>query len=150
LIRIVAPWCVLGSGLLLGAGCGGGSGAPTGSDAQTQAVMRLTGIEYGGYLAAHNGQPPKDAASFRQYLESRLDQLADYNVKSADDLLKSPRDGQPLVIISGKKVSAPDQGDFPWAAYEQTGVAGKRMAVNVRGGVADMTPEEFAQHVPIK
>jgi hypothetical protein len=139
---------VLGAGLLLAAGCGGGSGA-SGSDAQTTAVLRLTGIEYGGYLASHNGQPPKDAAAFRQFLESRLDQLAGYNVKSADDLLKSPRDGQPLVIIVGKKVSAPDQSDYPWAAYEQTGVDGKRMAVNVRGGVADMTPEEFAQHVPI-
>jgi hypothetical protein len=140
---------VLSAGLLLAAGCGG-SGAGGGSDAQTTAVLRLTGIEYGSYLATHHGQPPKDAAAFRQYLESRLDQLAGYNVKSADDLLKSPRDGQPLVIISGKKVSAPDQADSPWAAYEQTGVAGKRMAVNVRGGVVDLTPEEFAQYVPVK
>jgi len=139
---------ILGVALIVAAGCGGGSGAAGGSDEQTIAVLRLTGQEYGSYLAAHNGQPPKDAAAFRQFVESRLDQLTPYNVKSADDLLKSPRDGQPLVIVAGKVATAPDQKDFPWAAYEQTGVDGKRMAVNTRGGVVDLTPEEFAQYLP--
>ena len=138
------------AGSLLATGCGGGSNDLAGSDAQAVAVLRITGPEYGSYLAANNGQPPKDAAAFRKFLEARLDQFAAYNVKSVDDLLKSPRDGQPLVIITGKKVSAPDQADFPWAAYEQTGANGKRMAVNVRGGVVDLTPEEFAQYVPIQ
>jgi hypothetical protein len=137
------------AGLLLTAGCGGSNDLP-GNDAQAVAVLRITGPEYGSYLAANKGQPPKDAATFRKFLESRLDQFAAYNVKSVDDLLKSPRDGQPLVIITGKKVSAPDQGDFPGADNEQTGANGNRMAVNVRGGVVDLTPEEFMQYVPLE
>jgi hypothetical protein len=111
--------------------------------------MRIVADEYGEFLATHGGQPPADVAAMRTFLESRLPTLsADYDVKSPDDLLASPRDGQPLVIVCGKKIAPPDSPETPWAAYEQTGVDGKRLASGVRYGPVELTPEEFARQIP--
>ena len=108
--------------------------------------MKLLGLEYGKFLVEHNA-PPKDEAALRAYLESRMSDLSAYGVKSVDDLMRSGRDGQPLQIIYGKTVSAPDRPDFPWAAYEQTGIDGTRLAVHSRGGVQELDAEQFSQQV---
>jgi hypothetical protein len=50
-------------------------------------------------------------------------------------LLRTGRDGQPLVVIVGKKVENPERSPYPWAAYEKTGVDGKRLVSDTRGGV---------------
>jgi hypothetical protein len=129
--------------------CSGCGGATAGSDDQSRAAMKLLGIEYGRYLAAH-GSPPKDEAAWRAYLESRMSDLSAYGVKSVDDLLGKGRDGQPIQVIYGATVTAPHQTEYPWAAYEQTGVGGQRLAVNVRGGLQELAPDEFSKQVPIK
>ena len=104
------------------AGCG--DAAPAGNEAQTMAAMRLLGMQYAQYLAAHNNSAPKDEAAMRSWLEAHMNELTPYGVKSVDDLLKSSRDGQPLIVIYGKKVVDPDHPDMAWAAYEQTGAGG--------------------------
>jgi hypothetical protein len=130
------------------AGCGGGSQpAPSSEEGQIRAAMKVLGQEYGGYMASHNGQPPKDEAALRSYLESRLPVLSDYNVKSVDMLLRSGRDGQPLAVITGKKVEVPERSSYPWAAYEQTGVDCKRLVGDTRGGVFEIEDQEFKQHI---
>jgi hypothetical protein len=132
-------------GLLLG--CGGGNTPAPQSARETAVALKLAGQQYGEYLAANNGAPPKDLESFRKFIESRLADLVNYNVKSADDVLSSRRDGQPFALICGKKVVDPDQPDLLWAAYEQTGVDGNRLAANVRGGVVELSTEEFARRI---
>jgi len=108
--------------------------------------MNVLSIFYGEYLESHRGKPPQSSADFRQYLESRPEDLKRYKVKNPNQLMTSPRDGQPLVIVCGKRRLAPaDSPGTPWAAYEQTGVEGKRMAVRVRGGVHDLSDDEVAQ-----
>ena len=75
--------------------------------------------------------------------------LSEYGVKSVDDLLRSGRDGQPLQVIYGKTVAAPDRPEYPWAAYEQTGVDGTRLAVHTRGGVQELDAAQFSQLIPV-
>ena len=134
---------------VVASGCSG-KGSASGGEEQTTAAMRLLGMQYAAYLGAHNNSPPKDEAAMREWLEAHMDELQPYGVKAVDDLLKSSRDGQPLVIVYAKTIADPSQPDMAWAAYEQTGDGSTRLAVNVRGAVAKLTPEEFAKMVPAK
>ena len=77
-----------------------------------------------------------------------MERLSSYGVKAVDELLNSPRDGKPFRIVVGKTVASPDAPDLPWAAYEQTGVDGMRMAANARGGVYEFGPDEFQKMLP--
>ncbi len=133
-------------GLLLG--CGGASSPAPQSARETAVALKLVGLQYGDYVTANNGAPPKDLESFRAFLETHVAELANYNVKNAEDILSSRRDGKPLAVICGKKVFDPDQPDSVWAAHEQTGVDGKRLAVTVRGGVVELTAAEFTRRIP--
>jgi hypothetical protein len=148
-MRAGISWSVLVSMLL--SGCGHGKATPDATDRTARVILRILADEYGEYLATHGGQPPKDAAVMRKFIESRMATLtADFNLPSADELLKSPRDGQPLVIVCGKKITPPESPETPWAAYEQTGVDGKRLASGVRYGPVELSPEEFSQQIPTK
>jgi hypothetical protein len=125
-------------------GCSSGNDFNAGSTERlTKVTMNVLSIIYGEYLDTHNGNPPKDIAEFRKYLESNAEDLKRYNVESLDQLLVSPRDGKPFVLICGKRSAPSDLPDMPWAAYEQNGIEGKRMAVQVRGGVHELTAEEI-------
>ena len=70
-------------------GCGGNP-APAAGGRELHDAMILLGREYGGYLAEKGAAPPNEEA-LRLYLQSRLVDLVDYGVKSADDLLCRPR-----------------------------------------------------------
>jgi hypothetical protein len=126
------------------AGCSSDTDIYGGStERQTKVTMNVLSIIYGEYLDSHNGNPPKNSGEFRKYLESQREELRRYNVENIDQLLLSPRDGKPFVIICGKRSAPSDAPDTPWAAYEQNGNEGKRMAVQVRGGVHELTDENI-------
>ncbi len=135
-------------GLSIGCERGGGQAASE-RDRQTAIALKLAGVAYGEYLAANRGTPPKDVAALRRHIESRLPDLQVNGVKSADDLLISPRDGEPFVVISGALIAPPEQPDAPWALHEATGVDGRRMVGSARGVVVELSPEEFAQQFPV-
>jgi hypothetical protein len=130
-------------------GCGQGANS-SGEEGQVRAAMVLLGREYGTYVGEHNGAPPKDETALRAYLESRLGELSAFGVNSVDDLLRAGRDGQPIQMIYGEKVVSPDRPEYPWAAYEQVGVDGKRLASDARGGIYEIGDEEFSRQIPIK
>jgi len=142
--RLFATVSLLAS-LLLAAGCGGGV-SPTGGDAdfKTRRSMSTLASFYGDYLSAH-GAPPKDEAAFRAFLQERSKQIERMKIGGVDGLLKSPRDGQPLVVVYGKRIAPPDSPNTPWAAYEQMGVDGKRMGAQVRGEIRELTADEIAK-----
>jgi hypothetical protein len=121
-------------------GCGGAAGS--GDEGKARAAMRMVGIEYGRYLAQHNGAPPPDEAAFGAFLDAQIKNTPDYGVASAGELLAATRDGGPLVVIYGKKVAPPDAPDLLWAAYEKTGVDGMRLVVNARGLVTELAADE--------
>lgn len=147
--RRALPWL---AATLLGTltsifGCGG-SVSPTGGDAdfQTRRQMSTIASFYGDYISAF-GAPPKDEPAFRTFLQERSAGIERMNVGGVDGLLKSPRDEQPFVIVYGKRVAPKDSPNTPWAAYEQTGVDGKRMAVQVRGQVVELTADEIGAQI---
>lgn len=133
------------TGLVAFSGCSLDSSSPGGSDKQTRVIMNVLSVFYGEFVDDHQGKPPQDSDEFRMYLESRQDALKRYNVENPDQILVSPRDGLPLVIVCGKRIEPEDTPGLPWAAYEQRGVAGMRMAVSVRGGARELSEEEIAR-----
>ena len=86
-----------------------------------------------------------DESALRNYLQLHLVDLNSYGVKSVDDLLRAGRDGQPLKVIYGASVPVAARPEYAWVAYEQTAVDGKRLACDTRGGVYEITDEEYAQ-----
>lgn len=126
-------------------GCGGGV-SPTGGDAdfQTRRSMSVLASFYAEYISA-NGAPPKDEAVFRTFLTESSKRIERMELGGVDGLLKSPRDGQPLVVVYGKRIAPAGAPNSPWVAHEQTGVDGKMMAAKVRGEVEELTADEIAK-----
>jgi hypothetical protein len=142
--------CILAAGALSLVGCGRGSEV-SGTDYQANRQLSLIAEMYGNYMQEHGGAPPKDEAAFKTFLAKyAARRLEPYNVESVDELLVSPRDEQPFVVVYGKKLVSKDAPNAPWAAYEHTGVDGKRLAVQVRGVLEEYPPDEFSAKVPVK
>jgi hypothetical protein len=145
---LLAPALMLAGFALMG--CGGGD-VPKGDDALARRKLAVIAVLYGDYLQTHNNVPPKDEAAFRSFLTEQNDsRLKEYNVTNLDDLFISPRDGQKFAVVFGKRLAPPDAPGTPWAAYEQTGVDGKRLATQVRGATEELSPDQFSAQFPSK
>jgi hypothetical protein len=135
-------------GLLLFGGCGPGNPVATGVDRDTRIRLNILANLYIDYLSFHRGTPPKDMEAFREFLESRSDELKMYKesgvVGSVDDLLTSARDSKPFIVIFGKPMKVSQSPDAFWVAYEQQGVDGNRLAVSTYGGEQLLSPDEFS------
>jgi len=83
------------------------------------------------------GRPPANLEEFKPF-------LTPYG--NADEILRSPNDGQPYGLVWGVDVrkSSLHMMPPPALAYETQGVNGKRYVLTVMG-VVPMTEEEFAQ-----
>lgn len=83
------------------------------------------------------GRPPRDAEEIKSFLK-------DYG--NPDELLVSPNDGQPYVVIWGAR---PDGGPTeykglrPILAYEKSGAGGRRVVVDVTGHPMTIPNEDF-------
>jgi hypothetical protein len=63
-----------------------------------------------------------------------------------DAMLVSPLDGKPIVIVPGITASMePADDEQMIVAYEQQGVNGKRMTVDIRGTVVIVEDDDFAK-----
>ena len=139
-VRIGAAALLMAAAL----GCGGGVSPTGGGDEfQTRRMLGLVATFYGDFLG-ERGAPPKDEADFRAFLQERSQRLENMSL-SIDELLTSPRDGQPFVLVYGKRIAPPDSPNTPWAAYEKEGIDGKRLAAQVRGQIVELTSEEIAK-----
>ncbi len=107
--------------------------------------MNALAIFYDDYVGAHQGKPPKSTSDFREHVASRFGSLQPRGVESIDAMLTSLRDQQPFVIVCNRRGVQPDSLGATWAAYEQEGVEGSRMAVRVRGGAFLFDEEEIAK-----
>jgi hypothetical protein len=117
-------------------------------DEDTMKAMRhiqRIGVAYNQAYQA-NGEAPKSADDLKKFLKKDAD--------GADPLV-SLNDGKPVVIVPGvPKEAPPEPGLQSIVAYEQTGVNGKRMMVDIRGMVHSVTEKEFAEvkfaggHIP--
>jgi hypothetical protein len=79
-------------------------------------------------------KPPTSADDLKPYLKD-----------GGADALKSPNDGLPVVIVPGVSMDGTaGEGERSIVAYEQKGINGKRILVDVRGMVHFVTDTEFA------
>jgi hypothetical protein len=95
------------------------------------------------YGDAHGqlGRGPKSAEELKKFLAV---------FGNPDELLVSPNDGQPFVIIWGvNPAGGPTEYKqmFPILAYERQGKGGYRAVTDVRGRPMNVPVEDFPKHV---
>lgn len=128
---------------LLCAAFGLGCGSPATHSVNNDDVqLRLLGRLYGEFMAQNSDRPPRDEAQFKEFLGRSTDLLKSQGIASLEDLLISPRDGQPIMILYGEKIIDDTPNGFPWIAYESQGVNGKKCLIGARGNVEEMTQEQ--------
>lgn len=91
------------------------------------------------------GRAPASEEEFKEFVQSKaMSTLEKMEIANVDDLLVSQRDGQPYVVIYGKR---PPGVRRDVIAYEQTGVDGVRQVGFDLGMIEDVPPEEFGELV---
>lgn len=126
-----------------------GCGSPNGQAAPANDIqLRILGRLYGQYMAEQHGKPPADEAQLLAYLEKSADFLESQGIATPSELLKSPRDGQPLTILYGKQIIPDANTGFPWIAYESQGLDSKKYIIGARGNVDEMTQEQIEAMAP--
>jgi len=84
-------------------------------------------------------RPPKSADDIKPFLKRFGD---------VEDLLVSPNDSQPYVVVWGANPSGGPteyQGMFPIIAYERQGAGGKLAVVDIRGRPLTIPAEDLAK-----
>ncbi|MDZ4659304.1 MAG: hypothetical protein SH868_17155 [Bythopirellula sp.] len=132
------------STLLLGCGAPAAKSSPSPDFPQ----LKVVGILAGQYLSSNNSRPPQKREDLIKFLDSIPNEWQGLGMKTAEEFLTSPRDGKPLVILVGKQFGALSPSGLPWVAYEQTGLGGKLLVINARGGVSEMPAEEVRTLFP--
>jgi hypothetical protein len=120
----------LGLAALLLAGSGCGPDVTTTELPEGEQNLRYLAMAY-MQAATNLGRSPRDLDEIKPVLKDFGD---------PEKLSRSPRDGQPYVIVGG----VPLRQGTPILAYEQTGQDGRRQVVDLRMVVREVTPEEFA------
>ena len=124
---------------LLAVGCG----PPTEPESEVKQRTGLSAlaIAYGQCTAQSRGLPPRSEKALRSYIEKQGPQfLASLKVDNIDDMFVSPRDGQPYVVIYGKRSDV--------VAYEAVGADGTRWIAHNLGGAEQLDEAAFKQRVP--
>jgi hypothetical protein len=107
----------------------------------SQSEQNLTHIAL-AYKDAHTklDRPPKNVEELKPLLK---------DFGNPEELLVSPNDGQPYVIVWGADPTrgGPTEykGMFPILAYEQKGSGGRRAVTDIRGRPMTVPEEDFAK-----
>lgn len=106
-------------------GCGRGSNDPP----SVEALMAIENVAkwYQLYRADHGGKQPADEGAFLVFINSKLAERGQ-ETTDREELLTSPRDGEPYVIRYGE-VSSRDQ-ERNLVAYEKIGANGMKLIVS--------------------
>lgn len=116
-------------------GCTGGSSPPQASN--LRGVMSL-------YTVAERelGHIPRSEEEFAKFVRDRGGKVLErFGANSVDELLTSPRDGKPYVVLFGPPTSKEAQGIV---AYESEGVDGKHEVGFDSGEIRELNAEQFA------
>jgi hypothetical protein len=121
--------------VLFASGCG--SSPVTYDETTISAADQFRKVAVAYNQAAQKTGRPVTADSLKPFLKVH---------GNPDAMLVSPLDGKPIVIVPGI-TSDMEQGDDEQliVAYEQQGVNGKRMTVDIRGTVVIVPDDAFAQ-----
>jgi hypothetical protein len=130
---------LLGLGLLLAGLTGCGSGAKVLSLTNCEQTLAHVAMAY-TEADSRLGHPPKNTEELKPYLKA---------YGNPDELLVSPNDGQPFVIIWGVDTTRGGPTDYKgmWSilVYEQKGASGKRTIADTRGRPMTIPTEDFAK-----
>jgi hypothetical protein len=135
--RIVRRRPLLGSIVLLAAVSGCGS--DTNVVPLTKAEKDLSSIAM-AFMDAHGrlGHGPKNAEELKPFLK---------DFGNPDELLVSPNDGQPYVVVWGANPTQGGptdyQGMWPIIAYESKGAGGRRAVTDIRGRPLTVPEADF-------
>lgn len=111
--------------------------------------LKFLALLYGQFTGQNRGQPPKDEAEFKEFVRTNGSSFVQMsNVKTADELFVSERDGQPYVILYGAPMGAKSLNGQPVMGYEQVGAGGKRYIANSLGQIEDLDEAKFKELVP--
>jgi hypothetical protein len=132
-------------GAALSAGCGSGEEGGV-VEKRDESQMRVVGILYGRYVQANGAAPTNEQkfAAFLQQEPTNWNKLA----PTPEQLLTSPRDGQPLVVVYGRRLKDAPEFGFPVIAHEKTGVDGQQMVIAANGTVELKSADEVARLFP--
>lgn len=129
--------CSLAAFVLSAAGCGGSTEPKVVQTEAPEAQTRLMAINnaYTQFLEQHQ-RPPRNEKELRQALTEG----------NPDEVLRSPRDGEPFAICYGVDLFGPLEWahSTPVLAYEQRG-DGSRYVLSIPGGVFLLDEQEFKQ-----
>jgi hypothetical protein len=117
---------------------GGCSKSGSSEDATTTALRQIANA-YSVPIKASQ-RPPKTLDEIKQVL---TDLHTDNMNPPADEVLISPRDKQPYVIILGAMLGTQISGDI--LIYEKNGAEGKRYVFTMSYDVKQLTDDEFAK-----
>lgn len=124
----------------LGCGAATSTAPPEGRDR-----LKVLGRLYGRFVAQQRGEAPANEAALLAFLESERASWEGFGLATPQELLASPRDGQPLRVIYRGATSAQSASGTPYACVEQTGVDGIRWAATLRGSVEELDDAQFQQ-----
>jgi hypothetical protein len=113
--------------------------------------LRPLALFYGQFVGQHSGKPPANEEEFRTYLDSlSAGELDAWGVDDVDRLFVSPRDGKPYVVLYGENALQGPRwiADSPVIAYEQVGVAGRRLVATALGAVEEVDEAELKDLLP--
>jgi hypothetical protein len=130
---------LLALGMVAGHGCGSQDSSMPATDEKFKQVMIL-------YSTLFNSTgPPTSEAEFKEKINGRLKTYSERLGVTDVEALFVGRDGKPIVILYGKRNLHP-RDDV--VAYEQEGVAGKRMVGFPAGGTEEVDEQRFRELVP--
>ena len=109
--------------------------APDGPDKTVDAADQFRKVSAAYNQAYQKLRRPPQANDLKPFLQQ---------VGNADALLVSPRDSKPLVIVSFAPDAERAEDERSIVAYEQVGMDGKRMTVDIRGTVVLEKDADFA------
>ena len=117
----------------------GGCSKSASSEDETTTDLRQIAKAYGVILSGKQ-RPPQSLDEIKQVL---TDLHTDGMNPPADEVLTSPRDKQPYVIILGAKLGTQMTGDV--LIYEKDGAEGKRYVFLMSYEVKQLTDDDFAK-----
>jgi hypothetical protein len=114
--------------------------APEGRDR-----LKVLGRLYGRLVAQQQGQAPANEAALLAFLERERASWEGFGLTTPQELIASPRDGQPLRVIYRGAPGAESASGTPYACVEQAGADGIRWAATIRGSVDELDDAQFQQ-----
>ena len=125
---------------VLASGC---DSRPPQNGSQAESQLRLLGTLYGKYLSQNNGEAPANKEQFKEFLKAEQIQIKGEEANGVEAVLRSPYDGQLLVVSYGRLTGSVSPNGYPWIAHIQTVLDGTFKVISARGELKEVNQQEL-------